>query len=300
MKRSGTPFRSVLALVLLGAVAAACTSLGFWQLDRAAERDALHAAIERGRGQAPIELTAASRQGELLPWRAATAEGRWAQAQSVLLENRNLEGRPGYWVATPLLLDPAGRHAILVLRGWLPREMGNAGITPAIPVERGVVRVSGELHSHVPRIFELWQWAGGRASGLPAALPLPEGAIPVVQNLQLTDLSRATGLQLVPAVLAQTAETETASAAAAPPGGAAPQEGGAITPSALAPTQPDEASPGAPSLRREWPGPSLDSDQNRGYALQWFSFAAIALVAGLFVARGLLSGRTRQPLQGRP
>ena len=36
------------------------------------------------------------------------ARGRasqWLPQFSVLLDNRNLDGKPGYWLATPLLLD---------------------------------------------------------------------------------------------------------------------------------------------------------------------------------------------------
>src|SRR5690606_36001648 len=126
-----------------------------------------------------------------LPWRAATAQGRWSDEHTVLLQNRNLDGRPGYWVATPLLLAPpslpvnrldavtagsaesealtgsdspdflsrglvAQAPAVLVLRGWLPRDMTAGEAAPAIPSEAGVLQIRGELHSHVPRIFELW------------------------------------------------------------------------------------------------------------------------------------------------
>lgn len=270
MKHSGTPFRSALALVVLGVVASVCISLGLWQLDRAAERDALAATIERGREQPPMELTPASRNADLTPWRPAVAKGRWSNEQSVLLENRNLDGRPGYWLATPLLLAPAYTHAVLVLRGWLPRDMGAAGKAPALPDEPGNVQVRGELLAHVPRIFELWQWAGGRTSQLPATLPGPDGAVPVVQNLELARYAQASGLRLLPAVLAQTAATE-----------------GEFVPNA----------PESQVLRRDWPGPSVDSGQNRGYALQWFSFAAIALLAAAFVARSLLRRRIAHRLR---
>ena len=331
--RSDTPrpgrIRSVLAFVLLGVVAAGCFFLGMWQLGRAAERDALHAAIESGRLQAPLALSTRSFSADFIPWRAAQAQGRWSPRHTVLLENRNLDGQPGYWVATPLLLDPPpvpgsrldaisagsaeisamtgavsggdfmgqgpanGTAAVLVLRGWLPRDMRAVGTLPRIPVEPGEVAVRGELNTHVPRIFELWEWAGGSASRLPDTIPPPDGGIPVVQNLALAEYARASGLQLLPTVLAQTGHTimlEPAETAPMLPQGiaegASPAQAGASPP-------PRHASDTA--LRREWPGPSLDSDQNRGYALQWFSFSAIAAIAALFVLRGLL----RRPPQRR-
>ncbi len=319
MKHPGTPFRSVLALVLLGAVAAGCFSLGMWQLDRAAQRDALHDTIERGRLQAPVALTASSRPVDFLPWRAATAQGRWLTDHTVLLENRNLHGRPGYWVATPLALEPApipsNRHnavsagsaeidavadhtdaseflgrgpatgepaapAVLVLRGWLPRDMQSGASVPPTPAEPGVVEIHGELHAHVPRIFELWEWAGGNSAQLPATLPPLDGQPPVLQNVELGDYARSSGLRLLPTVLAQTQET--------------------IIAKAVTDGEPVSGTRSAPvphALQREWPGPSLDSDQNRGYALQWFSFCAIAAIAGLFVTRGLFRNRASRSKQ---
>lgn len=290
---------SLLALVVLAVVASICISLGFWQLDRAAERDALHQTIESGRLQAPISLNAATPSSELIPWRAATVQGRWLNEHTVLLQNRNWEGRPGYWVATPLQLSPtplpsnrldavaagsaepasmahaealeflsrgpgARTPAVLVLRGWLPRNMQAGEQAPAIPQEEGLVQLSGELHSHVPRIFELWEWAGGASSKLPASLPQADGKVAQVQNLELEAYAQASGLSLLPIVLAQETESTVL----------APEEG--------------TGQSAQPQLIREWPGPELDSDKNRGYALQWFSFSGIALIAALFVLRSLL------------
>lgn len=280
----------MLALLLLGVVAVVCASLGMWQLDRAAERDALHDAIERGRLQALINLSGSTRPADLIPWRTAITQGYWSNAHTVLLENRNLDGRPGYWVATPLLLATPSASgsglansgpAVLVLRGWLERDMQAGSVPPAILQEDGLVQVQGELHTHVPRIFELWDWAGGRATHLPEALPLESGALPQVQNLDLADYSQATGLHLLPIVLAQT-QGSTVIASAGQSAGISTLAG---TPG------------GALPLRHEWPGPSLDSDQNRGYALQWFSFSIIAVLAALYIAHRLLMRRLARSRQ---
>ncbi|MFQ6689938.1 SURF1 family protein, partial [Bordetella pertussis] len=37
-------------------------------------------------------------------------------------------------------------------------------------------------------------------------------------------------------------------------------------------------------LARDWPQPSVDYNQNIGYAMQWFAFAGIAAIAWLVVA----------------
>ena len=68
-----------------------------------------------------------------------------------------------------------------------------------------------------------------------------------VQNLDIAHLGAITGLKFVPAVLLQKNDA---------------QDG----------------------LTREWPEPSVDSDRNVGYAMQWFGFASIAVIAALGVA----------------
>jgi|SRR5690606_15917194 len=238
--------RTFAALLLLGVAAAVLASLGAWQLRRADERRAVRAAIEAGRAQPPLALTPSTPAAELTPWRPAQASGQWLDQYSVLLDNRNQEGRPGYWLATPLLLDPPGRSAVLVLRGWLPR--GAPGAPPPTPpaVPAGTDTVVGELAARVPRLFELWSPGDSSRGQLPATLPVAGGAVPQVQNLELPAYAQATGLALLPAVLMQ--------------------------------------SGGGDALVRDWPQPSVDYNQNQGYALQWFSFAAIAAIAWLAVA----------------
>jgi len=78
----------------------------------------------------------------------------------------------------------------------------------------------------------------------------------MLQNLDVDAYAAATGLKFMPIVLAQTSDASQANG---------------------------ETESGA-QLLREWPKPSLDADKNKGYALQWFGFAAIAAVAWLVIA----------------
>ncbi|CPK22905.1 Uncharacterized conserved protein [Bordetella pertussis] len=99
----------------------------------------------------------------------------------------------------------------------------------------------------MPRLFELWSFGDARAGKLPDTLPASGALPPVVQNLQLDDYARASGLTLLPTVLMQTGEHND-------------------------------------GLARDWPQPSVDYNQNIGYAMQWFAFAGIAAIAWLVVA----------------
>lgn len=264
------PFRILAALVVLAVVALVCAALGQWQLRRAAEREFIHASIMAGRQATPLSITPATPAPDLQNWRAAQATGQWLNRYTVLLANRNLDGRPGYWVATPLALAaPFGPRAdaphalqspgpdntahtgtaILVLRGWIPRPLGANASLPPLASAQDTQTIRGELREHVPRLFELGS-ISGTESGLPAnpattKLPLE------VQNIDLENFTAVTGIKLLPAVLQQTS--------------AASLEDG--TP-----------------LIQNWPTPSLDADKNRGYALQWFAFAAIAAGAWLVLA----------------
>lgn len=250
MAHPHTIYRTLLALLLLSIMAVVCVSLGNWQLDRAAQRIAIKQAIDIGRSSPPLHITPSTPAQDLTPWRPASAQGIWQHDLTVLLENRNHQGRPGYWVATPLILAGTNNTAVLVLRGWLPRPASMEQPLPPIAAPGGEQTVTGELLARVPRLYEL-----SSATQLPATLPDPVQPLPRVQNLALDDYAAATGLKFIPMVLAQTAD-------------AAPERNG--------------TEPGTPLLR-EWPEPSLDADKNKGYALQWFGFATIAIVACLVI-----------------
>lgn len=281
--------RLIFALVALAVTVAITVSLGRWQLSRADEKRGLVAQVEAGRQQAPLTLGADTPSHALVAWRPAVAQGRWLDAYTVLVDNRAYQGRPGYWVVTPLCLDAAAHAgeplasagvsvtapsaaapcaaAIAVLRGWLPRSMTVQPQAPASP--QGLQTVSGELLSHVPRLFELPQLRPDHARG-----QLPQdwttGASVVTQNLALDGYTQATGLNLLPAVLQQT-DTPLPHEMSTP--GVAPGAFGA---------------PAQDTLVRDWAGPPSDVDKNLGYALQWFAFAAIAAVAwGVIVVKAL-------------
>ncbi len=241
--------RIVLALMLLAIVGGTCVLLGFWQLDRARQRQVIAADIQSGRRAAPVNLNASTaQQNPFKNWTPAMAQGRWRGEFSVLLDNRNLAGRPGLWLATPLELDDG--RAVLVLRGWLARPIGDQR-APVVDTPRQLQNIQGELTVHVPRLFELW----GSGSVASPALRLntpprsPEAAEQVdtgkllrLQNLSVEQLSERTGLNLIPVVLLQTSASND-------------------------------------GLIRAWPEPSVDADKNVGYAMQWFGFATICLIA---------------------
>lgn len=92
-------------------------SLGFWQLDRAGDKQQQQAELERLQTQAPTELTEARAQ-ELAPFRRVLARGRYLADHNWLLDNQHRSGQVGYEVITPFALEDGG--VLLVNRGWVP------------------------------------------------------------------------------------------------------------------------------------------------------------------------------------
>jgi surfeit locus 1 family protein len=238
--------------------------LGRWQLERADQRREVASTLEAGRRAPPLQLGANIDAKELQAWRPASAQGIWVSKWSVLLDNRNLDGRPGLWLATPLMLDD--RTALLVLRGWLERPIGNYTST-LISTPDGQQKITGELALRVPRLFELWSSQPNAGAALPEGWQgvspkdpdqIDPAKLPRLQNLDLDMFAKHTGLSFLPVVLMQTS-------------------GGS-----------DDG------LKKIWPEPSVDADKNIGYAMQWFGFAAIVTIAFVVVAWRRLRPRKRQ------
>jgi len=107
-------------------------SLGFWQIDRARQKEALHRAFLERSSAAPVAVAG---QGPVTDaadtiWRRVTLRGRYDPAVIYLLDNQVYAGRAGYFVYSPFLID-GGPRRVLVSRGWVPAG-DDRGRAPAI------------------------------------------------------------------------------------------------------------------------------------------------------------------------
>lgn len=174
-----------LATVLMAALTA---RLGLWQLDRADQKTSLQALQDDRRGR-PLPAADLARTAEeaAAQWhRPVVLEGQWVASATVYLENRQMLGRPGFYVVTPLRL--ADGSAVAVQRGWLPRDPQDRTRAQAPALADGPVRVSGRLAPPPPRLYELGEAGTG----------------PIRHNLDLPSWSRETGLSLRPLSVLQT------------------------------------------------------------------------------------------------
>ncbi len=96
--------------------------LGFWQMERLAQRRAFNAEITL-RLQAPPLTLGADLSGleDLtgLKYRSVVARGEYDYSQEIALVNQNWQGQPGIHLVTPLIIEGSGQ-AVLVDRGWIP------------------------------------------------------------------------------------------------------------------------------------------------------------------------------------
>lgn len=129
------------ALLLAVAFAAVCGYLGAWQLDEA-RAQARADAIERAAALPVSPITEVVAPQSPFPrdgsTRRITATGTYAPEQQFLVTDRRLDGAPGYWVVTPLVVTETGA-ALPVLRGFVT----DPATAPGPPA--GEVAIAGGL-----------------------------------------------------------------------------------------------------------------------------------------------------------
>jgi surfeit locus 1 family protein len=204
---------AALAMTLLTA------RLGWWQLDRAAQKLTAQAAVdERARLPAIDQVAQLAAGGE-----AATSQhhrllrlsGRWLPAHTVYLDNRPMNGRVGFVVVTPLQLTDG--TALLVQRGWQARDFQQRDKVAPVPTPQGELVVQGRIAPPPSRLYEFSAADSGS----------------IRQNLDLVVFARETGLRLRPVSLLL-AESPTGNADGlqrdwpAPSSGAAKNQGYAV------------------------------------------------------------------------
>ena len=242
-------------VVLLSALG--CTVLtfwlGVWQLDRAAQKQALqHQLVERSAlpplrpAELAVTQTASVRQYQ----REIKLRGVWIAGKTVFLDNRQMNGRPGYFVLTPLRLQVlpdvgmasgAFGSLIWVQRGWVARDNDVRTRLPDVPSPSGVVEVIGRVAPPPARLFELGIDGGGL----------------IRQNLDLDASARELAQPVLPMTVLET----------------------------------EDPSTGPDGLLRQWAAPAVNVQKHYGYAFQWFALCTV--VIGLYAWFQIIRPRRR-------
>ncbi len=95
--------------------------LGFWQLDRLAQRRAFNARVTAQMDSPQLDLNQSLPLEALtgMEYRSVVVHGHYDFSQQVALRNQVWENQPGYDLLTPLLID-GSNDAVVVDRGWIP------------------------------------------------------------------------------------------------------------------------------------------------------------------------------------
>ncbi len=112
-------------------------ALGFWQLERAAEKQSYQAQYFARVGMLPEPPPVASADSAFLRVRL---QGRYRPEHHYLVDNRLQNGRPGYWVVSHF--EATGGRVYLVNRGWVAAPASRERL-PAVPTPVGVQTLVG-------------------------------------------------------------------------------------------------------------------------------------------------------------
>lgn len=184
-------FRLIPALLIL-LVVVVTVRLGFWQRDRALQKEALEAHITQFENAPALPVSAAPVALPDVEFHRVKARGSFVADKVVYLDNRPYNDQPGFYVVMPFKLVDGGY--VLVNRGWLPRNLSSREAIAPYTTPSGEVEIEGIARADASRAFELGQ-GGSAAHHL------------IRQNLDLAAYAAETGLALQSFVIQQTGDT---------------------------------------------------------------------------------------------
>jgi len=247
----------ILAIIIAGV----CIRLGLWQLDRLHERRRDNARIAVGIVGAPVDMEMVGGDSSRSRALRVRVRGDYDFDNEIVLINRSRDGAPGVHLLTPI--RRAGQDtAVLVNRGWVYSADG-ATVDPTR--WREPVAASGVAYvSWLPS-------TGTRQSGQRTASSAVVSASRRVAHADRDAVARLVPYPIAPYQLILLDSTAVADAGAAYGGvGVGPMG----TAEAIDTTRPVRI-----------PLPALDEGPHKSYAIQWFAFAAIALIGTGAIAR---------------
>ena len=194
MTESHRPWQRILILCVSLLAMGMTFSLGMWQVGRGAQKMALQEAKNQRAAMAVLDgrtLQATDDAATLqsLMHRSMTFKGQWVQGRTVYLDNRQMQGRTGFYVMTPMKLAETG-VVVLVQRGWVPRSFSDRTALPVVQTPADPVVVTGHLAPWPSRLYDF----GGVEDG------------PIRQNLDLNMFRQQTSLALLNVSLIQDGE----------------------------------------------------------------------------------------------
>jgi len=195
--RDQIPALAALAVIVLTAL------LGRWQLQRAEEKAMAASQREAAVSRAPVALNSGP-GAETLDGQLLEVQGTWQPDHTIFLDNRTRKGVAGFHVLTPLRLGTVGGTSadaqaavhVLVLRGWVARDVVDRTRLPPVATPADPIRLEG---------------LGMRALAQPMRLAkgadVDPGAPRIWQHLELEHYAQWYGLTMHPLMVRQLSDT---------------------------------------------------------------------------------------------
>ncbi len=150
-------------------------SLGFWQLDRAEQKRQYLQQQQLAASAAVLDL---NRQAvtdiESARYQKVSVRGHYDDEHQFLIDNQMMNGKPGYFVLTPFLIDQ-DKRAILVNRGWLPLGSDRTRL-PDIAIKTPIQLIEGRIN-RFPQVGIKLKGAEIPAKGWPSVVQVIDGRI---------------------------------------------------------------------------------------------------------------------------
>lgn len=221
------PFIVATMLIALG------ISLAQWQTRRGDEKMALQAQLESRQSEPAIDLSQLISDPAAIEFRKVRLQGRFLPDWPVYLDNRPHGGIAGFYLLMPFKITASNVY-VLVARGWFPRNPADRTQMPLVTTPDGTVEISGIARRDIGHVMQL------------GALEVPKAGA-IVQNLDIAEFAKSSGLQLQPVLVEQVSASDD-------------------------------------GLIRDWPHPATGVERHRAYAFQWYALALMAFI--FFVATG--------------
>lgn len=120
-------------------------NLGFWQLNRAEEKKVL-LLQQQQQAKTVFNLSANTEDNpQWLKYKTVHAAGKYDTEHQFLLDNQIFQGKAGYFVLTPFVLQ-GGTKAVLVNRGWLPANPDRK-ILPDVQIKTPQTSITGRINT---------------------------------------------------------------------------------------------------------------------------------------------------------
>ncbi|MDD1615539.1 MAG: hypothetical protein CG439_626 [Methylococcaceae bacterium NSP1-2] len=144
-KRYAINFEKLPTLVFLGLLSL-LLSLGAWQLNRAQQkRDFLQQQAQSQTVETARLSTAIGNNAETLRYRKLEVVGHYDVNHQFLIDNQISEGKVGYFVLTPFILQGENK-AVLVNRGWIALNSDRSHL-PDVSMVAEPTTISGRANS---------------------------------------------------------------------------------------------------------------------------------------------------------